>query len=103
MSLNNHYIGAADVAEIVEIAKIVENVLRSLISCLSLPLVSEVWLSLSIRARPVQSMQWRDGLFGSISAVPEPSTWAMLLIGFAGIGFAAYRKRQRHAAATTMV
>jgi hypothetical protein len=30
---------------------------------------------------------------GSVAAVPEPSTWAMLLIGFAGIGFAAYRKR----------
>jgi hypothetical protein len=28
-----------------------------------------------------------------VAAVPEPSTWAMLLIGFAGIGFAAYRKR----------
>jgi hypothetical protein len=26
-------------------------------------------------------------------AVPEPSTWAMLLIGFAGIGFAAYRRK----------
>ena len=25
-------------------------------------------------------------------AVPEPSTWAMLLIGFAGIGFMAYRR-----------
>lgn len=29
-----------------------------------------------------------------IAAVPEPSTWAMLLIGFAGVGFAAYRKRR---------
>jgi hypothetical protein len=29
----------------------------------------------------------------SISPVPEPSTWAMLLVGFAGIGFAAYRRR----------
>jgi hypothetical protein len=29
-------------------------------------------------------------------AVPEPSTWAMLLIGFAGIGFAAYRKRRQY-------
>jgi hypothetical protein len=28
------------------------------------------------------------------SAVPEPSTWAMLLIGFAGIGFAAIRRRR---------
>jgi hypothetical protein len=26
------------------------------------------------------------------SPVPEPSTWAMLLLGFAGLGFAAYRK-----------
>jgi len=26
------------------------------------------------------------------SSVPEPSTWAMLLIGFAGLGFAGYRK-----------
>lgn len=36
-------------------------------------------------------------LSGSLVAapVPEPSTWAMLLIGFAGIGFAGYRKRLR--------
>jgi Ice-binding-like/PEP-CTERM motif len=26
-------------------------------------------------------------------AVPEPSTWAMLLLGFAGIGFMAYRRK----------
>jgi hypothetical protein len=31
-------------------------------------------------------------------AVPEPSTWAMLLIGFAGIGFAGYRRRLMQAA-----
>jgi PEP-CTERM motif len=30
----------------------------------------------------------------SASAVPEPSTWAMMLIGFAGIGFA-FRKSRR--------
>ena len=28
------------------------------------------------------------------SAVPEPSTWAMLLLGFAGIGFMGYRRRK---------
>ena len=28
------------------------------------------------------------------AAVPEPSTWAMLLIGFVGIGFMAYRRKQ---------
>jgi hypothetical protein len=29
----------------------------------------------------------------AIAAVPEPATWAMMLLGFAGIGFMAYRKR----------
>jgi hypothetical protein len=28
-------------------------------------------------------------------AVPEPSTWAMMLVGFAGIGFAGYRSTRR--------
>ena len=28
------------------------------------------------------------------SPVPEPSTWAMMLLGFAGMGFAGYRARQ---------
>jgi hypothetical protein len=28
------------------------------------------------------------------SAVPEPSTWAMLILGFAGVGFMAYRKKR---------
>jgi hypothetical protein len=32
-----------------------------------------------------------------ITAVPEPSTWAMLLIGFAGIGFAGYRRSRASA------
>jgi hypothetical protein len=31
----------------------------------------------------------------SISAVPEPSTWAMLILGFAGIGFMAYRRTSK--------
>jgi len=30
---------------------------------------------------------------GSIGAVPEPSTWAMMILGFFGIGFMAYRRR----------
>jgi PEP-CTERM motif len=32
-----------------------------------------------------------------VSAVPEPSTWAMLLLGFAGIGFMAYRRKSKPA------
>ena len=33
------------------------------------------------------------GLTATITAVPEPSTWAMLILGFAGIGFMAYRRK----------
>jgi len=29
----------------------------------------------------------------SIAAVPEPSTWAMMILGFAGVGFVAYRRK----------
>jgi|SRR3984893_9371535 hypothetical protein len=32
-------------------------------------------------------------LLGTISAVPEPSTWAMMILGFAGVGFMAYRRK----------
>jgi hypothetical protein len=31
-------------------------------------------------------------------AIPEPSTWAMMLVGFAGLGFAGYRSSRRCAA-----
>jgi hypothetical protein len=27
--------------------------------------------------------------------VPEPSTWAMLLLGFFGVGFMAYRRKSK--------
>jgi hypothetical protein len=32
-----------------------------------------------------------------VSAVPEPSTWAMMILGFAGIGFMAYRRKAKPA------
>jgi len=28
----------------------------------------------------------------TVNVVPEPSTWAMLLLGFAGLGFLGYRE-----------
>ena len=34
---------------------------------------------------------------GITNAVPEPSTWAMMFLGFAGVGFMAYRRRSRQA------
>ncbi len=44
-----------------------------------------------------------DGLYqasytlASVNAVPEPSTWAMMILGFAGIGFMAYRRKSKPA------
>jgi PEP-CTERM motif len=35
------------------------------------------------------------GIGNVLSAVPEPSTWAMMLLGFAGIGFMAYRRKSK--------
>ena len=31
---------------------------------------------------------------GVQSAIPEPSTWAMMILGFVGLGFMAYRRKQ---------
>lgn len=43
----------------------------------------------------------QDAIFrlaGLVTPVPEPSTWAMMLLGFAGVGFLAYRRRNQFAA-----
>lgn len=34
----------------------------------------------------------------AVGAVPEPSTWVMMLLGFAGLGFMAYRRKQNGSA-----
>jgi hypothetical protein len=31
----------------------------------------------------------------AVAAVPEPSTWAMMILGFAGIGAMTYRRRKQ--------
>jgi hypothetical protein len=38
------------------------------------------------------------GVLVSTGSVPEPSTWAMMLLGFAGIGVAARTRRKRQLA-----
>ena len=43
---------------------------------------------------PPAVLQWQYANGNPISAVPEPSTWAMMLLGFAGLGFA-FRKSRR--------
>jgi Ca2+-binding RTX toxin-like protein len=32
---------------------------------------------------------------GAVAAVPEPSTWAMMILGFIGVGFMAYRRKSK--------
>jgi hypothetical protein len=51
------------------------------------------------------SISWTNPTFenyyaftvGSVGAVPEPSTWAMMILGFFGVGFMAYRRKSQHA------
>jgi PEP-CTERM motif len=35
-----------------------------------------------------------QGTIAEVAAVPEPSTWAMMILGFGGLGFMAYRRKQ---------
>jgi hypothetical protein len=37
-----------------------------------------------------------------VETIPEPSTWAMMLIGFAGLGYLGYRRRQTLADAASV-
>jgi PEP-CTERM motif len=37
----------------------------------------------------------------SVASVPEPSTWAMMLLGFVGLGYAGYRASRKSAALAT--
>jgi hypothetical protein len=51
-----------------------------------------------------QDTHWTDNNYRdeqfvfTVTAVPEPATWAMMILGFAGVGFLAYRRR--HSALT---
>jgi PEP-CTERM motif len=40
------------------------------------------------------------GFFTHVGGVPEPSTWAMLFLGFAGLGIVSYRSSRQRASAT---
>lgn len=56
----------------------------------------------------VGSFDLRNAVFGindvltisAVAAVPEPSTWAMMVLGFAGVGFLTFRRRNQSSAST---
>ncbi|SHK60939.1 PEP-CTERM protein-sorting domain-containing protein [Bradyrhizobium lablabi] len=52
---------------------------------------------LSINAYAGETLTAYSGSIVTISAVPEPSTWAMMILGFAGLGFMAYRRKSKAA------
>jgi hypothetical protein len=54
------------------------------------PFQAEVVYSLA----SVGTGQFNGGIDISVAAVPEPATWGMMLLGFAGLGFA-FRNRRR--------
>jgi hypothetical protein len=51
-------------------------------------------LSFGLRDDPAYSGLDDISVTPITAAVPEPSTWAMMILGFAGVGFMAYRRKQ---------
>jgi hypothetical protein len=46
---------------------------------------------------PSDGSQNQQMLTRQVAAVPEPSTWAMMILGFSGVGFMAYRRKGKPA------
>jgi PEP-CTERM motif len=55
-------------------------------------LVKSVSMNLDATGAWNEVKQFDFSVPGAVPTIPEPSTWAMMLLGFAGLGFAGYRK-----------
>jgi hypothetical protein len=55
------------------------------------PQIRVPWYAYTYTYNPLYTDVYIDG----VSGVPEPSTWAMMLIGFAGLGFASHRRTRK--------
>jgi len=68
------------------------------------------WVNLSFTATQTGTYNFNAGVqnigdsgvssqlfLDTVAAVPEPTTWAMMLLGFAGVGFMAYRRKAKPA------
>jgi fibronectin-binding autotransporter adhesin len=49
---------------------------------------------LVVAASSSNSFEFDNVVAGGASVVPEPSTWAILLLGFTGLGYAGFRRRK---------
>jgi hypothetical protein len=71
----------------------------SMSSGFQLVLVSSVDAISNSSGLQLEYVSLPDGLYVlPMPAVPEPSTWAMMILGFVGVGFMTYRRRNRAAA-----
>lgn len=61
----------------------------------NVPLSNSNFYKISITAQGASAQSSYSGTLSS-TAVPEPTTWAMMLVGFGAIGFAMRRGRQSH-------
>jgi hypothetical protein len=72
------------------------------------------WVFVGVEDSPItQSDDWNDTIYafkgvapvgaviggGGAPGTPEPSTWVMMIMGFAGLGFAGYRTSRKSAVA----
>ena len=48
-----------------------------------------------VLASSSNSFEFDNISYGNVGPVPEPSTWAMMILGFAGLGFVYRRRRSR--------
>lgn len=55
------------------------------------------WITLHSDTGFSQIKQFELSAVTPVTAVPEPTTWAMMVMGFAGVGFLAYRRRSNGA------
>ena len=60
-----------------------------------------LWESVSGAGYPVQATT--GGVVVNVAAAPEPSTWAMLLLGFAGLGYGSFRRPGRRTRQSLML
>ena len=54
---------------------------------------------LNVKVHPTHVHDLDAGVLDPAAGVPEPATWAMMLLGFAGLGFALRRSRRKVAIA----
>ncbi len=59
--------------------------------------ISAIFISNGSGGIEVDHVQYGFGAAAVTGGVPEPSTWAMMILGFAGIGFMAYRRKSKPA------